>query len=175
MNIQKVGEQIAYLRKRKGLTQSELGEHIGVTFQAVSKWERGEALPDTAILVELANALDTTTDFILRGGEKKMEYKGRITVADMREGILCLYKMGELLGRDNMIYRHAIEGIDKGMNTNIEDCFTDEKILECFTAEAIIQNLMNGAYIDPTDVKKSFKSEHFRSIVLEYCGKYGIK
>lgn len=42
MNIEKVGEQIAVLRKAKGLTQSELGERIGVSFQAVSKWERGE-------------------------------------------------------------------------------------------------------------------------------------
>ena len=41
MNIKKVGEQIAALRKAKGITQNELGERIGVSFQAVSKWERG--------------------------------------------------------------------------------------------------------------------------------------
>lgn len=41
MNIQKVGEQIASLRKSKRITQSELGERLGVTFQSVSKWERG--------------------------------------------------------------------------------------------------------------------------------------
>ncbi len=40
MDIEKVGNQIAELRKNKGLTQSDLGERLGVSFQAVSKWER---------------------------------------------------------------------------------------------------------------------------------------
>ena len=75
MDIKKVGNQIAELRKLKGLTQSELGERLCVSFQAVSKWERGETLPDTAILPDLANVLETTTDFILTGGERMIEYK----------------------------------------------------------------------------------------------------
>ena len=50
-----VGRQIALLRTDKGLTQSELGERLGVSFQAVSKWERGETLPDTGLLPDLAN------------------------------------------------------------------------------------------------------------------------
>lgn len=41
MDMKKVGNQIALLRKNKGLTQNDLGERLGVTFQAVSKWERG--------------------------------------------------------------------------------------------------------------------------------------
>ena len=41
-----VGKQIASLRKAKGLTQNQLGERLNISFQAVSKWERGEALPD---------------------------------------------------------------------------------------------------------------------------------
>ena len=44
MSTEKAGEQIAVLSKAKGLTQSELGERIGVSFQAVSKWERGELI-----------------------------------------------------------------------------------------------------------------------------------
>ena len=58
MDMQKVGGQIAALRKSRGLTQNDLGERLGVSFQAVSKWERSEALPDTALLVELAEALE---------------------------------------------------------------------------------------------------------------------
>ena len=41
MNKEKVGNQIAVLRKEKGLTQNDLGERLSVTFQSVSKWERG--------------------------------------------------------------------------------------------------------------------------------------
>ena len=42
------GEKIASLRKAKGMTQAELGAELNVTFQAVSKWERGESYPDFA-------------------------------------------------------------------------------------------------------------------------------
>ena len=90
MNIEKVGLQIAELRKTKGLTQNDLGERLGVSFQAVSKWERGETLPDTAILPDLANILGTTVDYILNGGEKSVEFKGKINVADMINGIKAL-------------------------------------------------------------------------------------
>lgn len=175
MNIEKVGCQIAELRKNKGLTQGDLGERLGVSFQAVSKWERGETLPDTATLVPLAEILETTVDFILTGGEGVLNYRGRIKVADMIEGIKHLEKMGECLGKDNIIYRYAISGINEKMNTDIEECFTDEYVLECFVAEAIIQNLKMGAYVDLTDVKKSFKHEHFREIVINWCSRYGIK
>lgn len=175
MNKEKIGNQIATLRKEKGLTQSDLGERLSVTFQSVSKWERGEALPDTAILPDLANILETTVDFILSGGEKALHYKGKITVSDMAAGLKCLAQTGELLGKQNPIYRHAIRGINEGMNIDIEEAFSNDYIFECFVAEAIIQNLMAGAYIDLTDVRNGFRSEHFRDIVLEYCSRYGIK
>lgn len=68
MDMKMVGAQIARLRKEKGLTQNDLGDRLGVSFQAVSKWERGETLPDTAILLDLANALETAVDCILTGG-----------------------------------------------------------------------------------------------------------
>ena len=114
-------------------------------------------------------------DFLLSGGSQVIHYRGKFTVSQIREGILALREMGELLGRDNMLYRHAINGINENMNTNMEDAFSDERILECFMAEAIIQNLIAGKYVDPTGVKNGFQHEHFRKIVLDQCMKYGIK
>jgi transcriptional regulator with XRE-family HTH domain len=175
VNSNKVGEQISTLRKIKKLTQNELGERLNVSFQAVSKWERGETLPDTSILVDLANVLETTVDNILNGGEKTMTYKGKITVSDMREGINCLERVGFLIGKDNIIYRHAINGINEKMNMDIEECFADDYKLECLIAEAVIQNLKAGAYVDISDIKNSFKYERFSNIVIEYASKYGIK
>jgi transcriptional regulator with XRE-family HTH domain len=102
MNIEKVGLQISELRKNKGLTQNDLGERLGVSFQAVSKWERGETLPDTSILPDLASVLCTTIDYILNGGEKRVEFKGKINVSDMISGIKALKDMGEYLGKDNL-------------------------------------------------------------------------
>ena len=104
-----------------------------------------------------------------------MNYKGKITVAQMADGINALKHMVELLGKDNILYRHAVNGINTGMNTTIEEAFVNDWIFECFVAEAIIQNLIAGQYIDVTDVKNSFKHDTFRDIVLQHCEKYGIK
>lgn len=171
---EKVGAQIAALRKAKGLTQNELGERVGVSFQAVSKWERGETLPDTAILPDLANVLECSVDLILLGGEKQVEYKGKVAVADLRKGLLCLKNMGECLG-NNIIYRAAVEGINTKMNTDIEEAFADDYVFDAFLAEAVIQSLMAGMYADITDIRNNFRHEHFKDIVLGYCRRYGIK
>lgn len=175
MNIEKVGEQIAVLRKSKGLTQSELGERIGVSFQAVSKWERGETLPDITLLPDLAKILETTIDFILLGSEKVIEYKGKFTVTDVKKGLNCLKNVGEYLGTENIIYRAAIKGINTELNTNIEEAFSNDYVFEAFLAEAIIQNLISGLYVDVSDVKNNFKHEHFKNIVVDYCNRHGIK
>ena len=175
MNVKKVGEQIAALRRAKGLTQGDLGERLGVSFQAVSKWERGETLPDITLLPDLARVLEATVDSILCSDERSVEYKGRFSVADMKRGLLCLKNAGEYLGTDNLIYRAAINGINTELNTDIEKAFSDDYIFEAFLAEAIIQNLVAGLYVDITDVKNSFKHEHFKNIVVEYCVKHGIK
>ena len=175
MDMKHVGNQIALLRKNKGLTQAELGDRLGISFQAVSKWERGETLPDTAILLDLAEVLETSVDCILSGGRQALHYRGKVTVTDMKEGLNALKRMGDLLGRENSLYRHAVDGINEKMNTDIEDAFHDDRIFECFLAEAIIQNLAAGRYIDLTDVKNGFHHEKYRDIVLEYCSKYGIK
>ena len=175
MDIKKVGNQIAELRKLKGLTQSELAERLYISFQAVSKWERGETLPDTSILPNLANVLGTTTDFILLGGEKMIEYKGKILLSDIIQGLKSLKNMGDLLGKENIIYRSAINGINNSMNTDIEKAFEDDYIFEAFVAESVIQKLNMGVYVDVSDVKNSLKHDHFKKIILDYCSQKGIK
>ena len=175
MNISKVAEQIAVLRKNKGITQNELGERVGVSFQAVSKWERGETLPDVAILPDLAKVLETSIDNILLGGEKQIEYKGSICVSDMKAGLNCLKNMREYLGKENIIFRSALKGINAELNTDIECAFADDYVFEAFLAEAIIQSIMQGMYIDISDVKNNFKYEHFKTVVVNYCERYNIK
>ena len=175
MDIQKVGRQISLLRKAKGITQNELGERIGVSFQAVSKWERGETLPDTSLLPDLAKILETSIDNILLGSEKSNEFKGKITVTDMKKGLLCLKNAGDYLGRENLIYRSAIKGINTELNTEIEKAFSDDYIFEAFLAEAVIQNLIDGMYVDISDVRNNFRHDHFKDIVVNYCNKHGIK
>jgi len=61
----KVGNQILLLRKRNGFTQDELAEKLGISAQAISKWENGHALPETAMLPLLSKLLNTSIDSIL--------------------------------------------------------------------------------------------------------------
>lgn len=61
----KTGQKIAVLRKSRGLTQEELAYRLNVSPQAVSKWENGRAMPELSLLVELAEALNSTIDAIL--------------------------------------------------------------------------------------------------------------
>ena len=58
-----IGEQIKKFRLKKGITQEELGNIVGVTTQAVSKWERG-GVPDAEIIPNIADALGVTTDIL---------------------------------------------------------------------------------------------------------------
>ena len=60
-----IAENIARLRKRAGMTQAELAERINYTDKAVSKWERGESLPDVIVIKEIADLLGVTVDTLL--------------------------------------------------------------------------------------------------------------
>ena len=66
-HIYKVGNLIRYLREEKGLSQSQLGEKIGVSNKTISKWENGRGYPDTLILLSLAKELEITVDELLKG------------------------------------------------------------------------------------------------------------
>lgn len=67
MNQEKIGKLIAELRKEKNLTQEELGRKLGVTKNAVSKWERGLSLMDMSLLKPLSVVLDISIVELLNG------------------------------------------------------------------------------------------------------------
>ncbi len=58
-------KNISDLRKGAGLTQLELAERLNYSDKAVSKWERGESLPDVAVLLTIARLFDVTVDYLL--------------------------------------------------------------------------------------------------------------
>ena len=66
-----LGSRLLELRKQKGFTQEQLAEKLNVTNQSVSKWEKDINAPDITLLVELADLLETSVDYLLgRGGNK---------------------------------------------------------------------------------------------------------
>lgn len=101
MNIETANRLYQY-RKKMGLSQEELAARIGVSRQAVSKWERAEASPDTDNLIELANVYGLTLDELLMGKEDAPESE---QTADDTQA-------------------HAQEEADTEENTSDEDGFT---------------------------------------------------
>ena len=64
-----MADRIQYLRKTKGLSQEELADKIGVSRQAVSKWESEQSTPDIEKIIMMSEIFEVTTDYILKGIE----------------------------------------------------------------------------------------------------------
>lgn len=64
-NMKQMGKKIVTLRKARNLTQTELADKMGVSFQAVSNWERGNSMPDISKLPQLAELFDCSVDELL--------------------------------------------------------------------------------------------------------------
>lgn len=64
---EELGQRLQQLRKAKGFSQEELADRVGVSRQAVSKWEGGQTAPDLERLLALSKQLDVTTDYLLTG------------------------------------------------------------------------------------------------------------
>ncbi|MBR6595117.1 MAG: helix-turn-helix domain-containing protein [Oscillospiraceae bacterium] len=73
MNQIKIGRFIAACRKKSNLTQMQLAEKLGITDKAISKWERGVAMPDTSIMLELCDILCISVNELLSGEKINME------------------------------------------------------------------------------------------------------
>ena len=79
-----LGKRIVFHRKRLGLTQDALAELMGVTAQAVSKWENDQSCPDIGALPKLAEIFGISTDELL-GVERKEVHPAEIVPADGEE------------------------------------------------------------------------------------------
>ena len=64
-----IADRIQYLRKQKGYSQEELADKVGVSRQAVSKWESEQSTPDLEKVIAMSELFEVTTDYILKGIE----------------------------------------------------------------------------------------------------------
>ena len=175
IDIKRTGLFIQSCRKDLNLTQAELAERLGVSPQSVSNWERGETVCDVATLPDLANVLRCSVDAILAGGGGSGAYRRHITVAQMREALSDLNRIGELLGRDHFIYNCMIDALNKHMNSNIELAFNDDHIFEVFVGEFLLACVRSGDYVDPRDVQTNLKPSKARDFILQEMTRLGIR
>ena len=77
-----LGERISELRKGKNISQVELSKRLGVSRQAVSKWENDQSSPDTGKLIELAQVLDTEVEYLVTGVKPVYEHPVVVRVVE---------------------------------------------------------------------------------------------
>lgn len=90
MDLGKVGKFICRMRKENSLTQNQLGEKLGISGKAISKWERGVSAPDISVLKELSEILGVSIQELL-AGEKFDETVPEDTVEDITISTIGTY------------------------------------------------------------------------------------
>lgn len=155
IDIAKLGERIKYYRKKEGMTQNELAESLGVSFQAVSNWERGVAPPDIDNLVLLSRHFNVLLDTLINqdssdcmlgidGGGTKTEF-----VVFTIDGVV-----------KKRIVMDASNPNDIGLNESI--CLIKKGIDLCLIEYPEIKNVFcgiagAGAGVNKVEMEKAFK------------------
>ena len=157
--MNEIGLFIKKLRKEKGLTQTGLAEKLNISFQAVSKWENGETLPDTAILLDLCNELDTSVDTLLNGGVVINKNRKLIKVENIVNGFNHLASLKYCFGENSTFYKGIIKGISTEINFNFEEALSVNP--QILYTEVVIQYLLNGYVVDIEEARAWINNEKY--------------
>ncbi len=104
MDQLKIGKFIAECRKNNKLTQMQLAEKLNITDRAVSKWENGKTMPDSAIMLELCDVLQITVNDLLNGEVVSVENYNKKT----QEQLLEMVKQKEIADKRLLAFRNFI-------------------------------------------------------------------
>lgn len=161
MNV-KVANRLIELRRRKGLSQEELADILGVSRQAVSKWERTEASPDTDNLIALAKfynisldeLLDTGTpvDEILKDNKEEKEVlhaedvdqKDRVNISN--DGIHIESEDGESIhiSKDGISINDNDDDDDDKEDKDFVFSFKDKNSFKQYMKKSLIENILSS-------------------------------
>ena len=102
------GENLKALRNARSISQKELAEELGFSFQNISKWERDQSLPDIETLIEIARFFSTTTDALL--GFSPEEKFSTLTIDKNEADIYCTYPEAETKVSSKIVFAIDSEG-----------------------------------------------------------------
>ncbi len=171
MDTLKIGHYIQQLRKSAGMTQKELAEKLSISFQAVSKWENGDALPDTGLLLDLCDILNTTADKLLHGGAFAANERRLMRLEDVMTGFRNIESIGVLFGEDSTFFTGMIEGINEKMNMDLLTYLKDPQTREVMYAEVLIQGILSGRTVDMDEIEASFQNKRMVETIRRYAQK----
>jgi transcriptional regulator with XRE-family HTH domain len=152
MDYKQIGSQIMKYRKQKGFTQESLAEILQITPQAISKWENGITLPDSAILIDLSNALDTSIDDILLQYNKNVRARYEITLLPYKKvGTYCGAAWPRSMSDASMLAALKLfMGLERNMD-NIDNQINNDGE---YILQAAITNVAFGFSYTPTNQLK---------------------
>ena len=166
-----LASNIKFLRKRENLSQEEFAERFGVSRQSVAKWENGETLPDTGILLELCDILDTTADKLLNGGTLAAGERRLMRVEDVISGFECIENIGKYFGENSTFFTGMVEGINEKMNLDLLAYLKDPNTREVLYAEVLIQGILDGRTVDMDEIGSTLKNKKMVETVRRYLVK----
>ncbi|MGN1421554.1 MAG: helix-turn-helix domain-containing protein [Eubacterium sp.] len=134
-NSQQLGKNIAALRKEKGMTQEELAQMLGVSPQAVSKWENLTSCPDIALLPDIAEIFGVTVDELLRSDVQAVPKEQR-KCSNIKKKLRVIVTQPNQKESVNVTIPMTIVGI----GLNIGEKFGLPKEVSDAVSEAIDQN-----------------------------------
>lgn len=112
--LQQVGGRLSVCRQNKNMTQEELATRLGITPQALSKWERGMSLPDIAMLPDIARILEISTDYLLGISQESIAEKDNCEIQNI---------IGENL-------RNSLEPLELIFGKELVPLFTDKQYVD---------------------------------------------
>ena len=151
-----LGKRIAQYRKEKGLRQDDLAEMLGVSPQAVSKWENDQTCPDISLLPQLASILGVTVDELLSG--KKEAHAVRLVPEEERKDIKDMMLRVVAKSADGDVARvnlplAVIEvAIDSGFNISQ---FSGNEALKNIDLSSIMNMVKQGAIGNLVEVESA--------------------
>ncbi len=107
------GEKLLELRKQNNFSQEELAEKLGVSRQAVSRWESGETMPDSPNLLQISNIFSVSADYLLRDEIEEIFPKQKTEKLENRKKnpVFIIYIFG-LLAMAALLYIIALSDLD---------------------------------------------------------------
>ena len=108
-----IGERIRNLRRAKDETQEDLAFVLDVSFQAVSRWEKGDAYPDIELLPKLAAHYGVTTDALLGADEETVQAERKMQIEKCREDIMTSWPKAKTTEEKRIVYGEARGAFDR--------------------------------------------------------------
>ena len=172
-DMKATGKRLAKFRRDANLTQMEVAEHLGISFQAVSYWERGKTMPDISNLVNIARLYNVSIDSILDNDKQSsavLSVSNNKKTPDLLE-ILSIMKPSEIESalENSQINVESFQQIFESAPYLEEDVLSklamqNSHLIEDFSQVCLIASYINRKAIDKISLDSSDKVKNFKQI-----------